>query len=750
MSTSRPVIAFALLKQCSEVMRTDLLGGISVLIRPLISDLAGQRFSADLLSKRVSETYGMSIAPNVLEEFIPRFRDAGLVGTRSLSENADEAFFMEVDELKTDPEDEIAFQSVLDEFTKFSENRLANVDWTIPREKLVEGLLSRLTSLDFLSIQVKPQKTDAGNEISKVLGPTAKQEQELDKQIGDEARIDVLVASYINELVVPNAERLALVSRVADGALGAELVFDLQAPKQLSDLSKVTVILDTPLILSLLDLSSLQNREYTEKLVSSIRKVGGKLAAYRHSVEEAEGVLTAVKNGMLYGNAYGPTVERMRSSAYRAFFDTMLGKISQRMTDQHGFEVLAPCANHYYQHFTSEDEEKLTARLHFSLWDKRIARERDALSVAETVRRRGGAHIPQHRIDASKFIFLTSNSSLQSQARQYLMTQGMLAKDEFAPVVTDRYFAGLLWLLFGGKSAEGLSTAKLLANCANALKLRQDVVQRTKRFLNALDPIKAQHFEVLMTSERAAQFMTEITLGDALLVTQENAEKIYEQIEVIAAEKVAKQKDEQYGQQLSQMNEQLVETATLLQDAQSELTQAKLDKDASQEQLKSMTDGLKALEDSFNKQKELAEQQANQYEELTKAFTSVREQQMANENLLKTTRAQQVFVANQRSHQKVNNLRTLGIAIVVASGLAIGYLDKFLVPTLSSNQQALGNVAIIVLQVVLTVTTLGAVIELLFGSLFRSIKSTAFISHLIEFGWTKEEAEKTRDENIGK
>lgn len=741
MSIARPVIAFALLKQCSEVMRTDFLGGISILISPLVTDLAGQRFSSELLSKRVADTYGMSIDANVLEEFLPRFRDAGLVEIRNLTGNVTEAVFSQVEIPAADPADEVAFQGLLDEFVNFSEKRLKNIDLEITREKLVDGLLSRITSLDFLSIQIKPPRNEALDSANKVVGPTAKQNQELDREISEDARIDVLVASYISEVITPNSDRLDLISRVADGALGAELVFDLQAPKQIADLSKVVVILDTPLILSLLDLSSHQSREYVEKLVASITRVGAKLTVFRHSVEEAEGVLTAVKNGLLYGDAYGPTADRMRSSSYRAFFETMIGKIGSRLIEQKGFEILTPCATHFYQHFTSEDEEQLTARLHFSLLDKRIARERDALSVAETMRRRAGGHAPSHRLDACRFLFITSNSSLQRQARSYLLDKKLLASSEFPSVVTDRYLSGLLWLLFGGKSNTSLSTARLLANCANALKSRPDIVKRTKSFLSTLDPIKAQHFEALMTSERAAQFVTEITLGDAALVTRENAEKIYAQVEAIAAEKVAKEKDEFYAPQLSQLNAQVKTSEELIDGMRSELSQVRLDRDVNKERLSAVTQNLDALQESFEKQEALLKNQSTQMDLLQTNFATMEKERIKRETDQLQQKEQQEKNATKICNRKVTTLRIIGVAISVIAGLTTGYIDKFVVPSLPLVQQAAGNIVVIILQVLTATVTLGTVFEFLFGWIFMRFKKKIFFSYLIERSWNLSEIE---------
>lgn len=740
MALARPVIAFALLKQCSDVLRTDLLGGIAILIRPLISDLAGQRFSATLLADRIASTYEISIGPEVLEEFLPRFKDAGIVEARALSQHAEDAVFCKVDPSPLASSDEIEFQSVLDEFVRFAHARLANINASIVDERLVDGLLSRLTNLDFVAIQAKPIRQPIEGKSHKVLGPAAKEDQELERQLGDEARIDVLVASYLGDLAGSNPSRLELVGRVADGALGAELVFDLQAPKQVSDFSKVTVILDSPLALSLLDLSSHQHQEYAQKLVETIRQVGAKLAVFRHSVEEAEGVLSAVKNGLLVGNAYGPTADRMRESSYRAFFSTMLGKVGLRLTEGYGFEILNPTAGQFYQHFTEQEEERLTARLHFSLLEKRLARERDASSVAETMRRRAGAHVPNHRVDSCKYVFITSNSSLQRQARAFLLANEFLSKDEFSPVVTDRHFSGLCWLLFGGKSTASLSVARLLANCSNALRSRPDVVERTKKFLSSLDPVKAQHFEALMTSERAAQFMTEVTLGDALLVTESNAEKIYGQVEAIAAEKIAKEKDEHYGKQLSELNSKLTSTETLLEATQASLSQAELDRQANAMQLDSLSEQQIRLEEAVRKQQELIHEKSNEAARINAALADAQAARSAQTKLLEETKCMQIRLANKYSGQRVGRLRFLGVAVTVLVAAVTGYIDKFYAPSLPVDIQPQWNGVIIALQVGTAALTLGTVIEFFMGSVFRAIARKSFVHKLSELGWLESDA----------
>ena len=79
MQASRPVIAFALLRQCSELMRTDLLTGVAVLIKPVVPDLADQVFDSRVLATRLASAYGISIPATALEGMTRRLVNANVL-----------------------------------------------------------------------------------------------------------------------------------------------------------------------------------------------------------------------------------------------------------------------------------------------------------------------------------------------------------------------------------------------------------------------------------------------------------------------------------------------------------------------------------------------------------------------------------------------------------------------------------------------------------------------------------------------
>lgn len=229
----------------------------------------------------------------------------------------------------------------------------------------------------------------------------------------------------------------------------------------------------------------------------------------------------------------------------------MLGSVARAWTQVHHLESVHEAATHYHKNFTLIEEEELMAAIRLSAVDRVLTRERDAKSVAETMRRLGGAHVPISSVSSCRFMFATSNAALQRRVATFLSRKKFVLDGEFTPVVTSRYLSGLCWLMCGGKADQSLTTARLLANCAAALRLKPEIAERTKRFLAAVDPEKAKHFEALMTNERASQYLVEVTLGDMNVVTASNAEDIFEEVQRRAAEKVAIEKDQHYLGQLA-------------------------------------------------------------------------------------------------------------------------------------------------------------------------------------------------------
>lgn len=729
---SRPVVAFALLKQCSESLSRDLLTGVTILIRPLVMDLAGTEYDAVLLALRLKEAYGLSVPVKALEDFASRLTVAGILTTIEMGANVSRHVYAVHEEQIEIPEEE-EFQQIIDDFLSHAKEHLHDNDVGLSDDELTTSFLSHLSTLDFSAIRARPtigtQKTSGIIE-----GPETKEKRATSEQLKQSAAIDVLVASYIGKLNAHNPERLILLSSVADGALGLELVLDLQAPTSVPRLDNVTVIIDTPILLSYLDLSSVQECKAAQELIQHIKATGAKIAAYQHSIVEAEGVLGAIQSARVVGEAYGPTVARLSNSTYRAFFESMVKRISYTWTQKHNFDLIQESNPAFYKHFSEDDEGRLTALLQENLLDRRLTRERDAKSVAETMRRLAGAYIPSSQVAACKYIFVTQNRPLQRKSAKFLQNLGLIDAGSFVPIVTDRYIAGLCWLVLGGAATQSPSVARLLANCTAALRLRPELADRTKRFLSQLDEEKALHFESLMTNERASQYLMEATFGNPDVITASNVEEIYEEILERAAEHIAKEKDTYYSKKITHLNAEVTERDKQLAALRGKVTTLSLDRDAGDHQVRVLEREAKSLGHRVEEQQTVLDGQNKKIDELETVVNSLSEFSQNTRQELERTKERVKGLAKKAARRAVLAWKIGGIITFVLLSSLLGYFDKFIVSTLPTGMQNYGNWAVIGGQVFLAIATLGVMLDFLFAKYLKSAYAQAYSSKLLEFG----------------
>lgn len=733
MQVSRPVIAFALLRQCSELMRTDLLSGVSVLIRPLVTDLTGELFDSRVLAERLANAYGLSIPAAALEGMTHRLVAASVLRIEQLQSGLPRAVYTASSEATPiEPDAERDFQEVLDEFLIHARQRLAGAGKELPDDSLTKGFLRHLATLDFSAIRAKPQV--AAESTKTIIGPATREQIALSAELAEQAAMDSLVASYITLLQEHQPERLQLLAKVADGALAAELVFDLQAPTAVSRLTNTTVVVDTPLILSYLDLSSSQDTIDAKRFFAQIVETGAKIAAYQHSIEEAEGVLRAIQNARNAGDAYGPSVYRLSNSMFRAYFESMLGGVARSWTQEHQLEVIPEAATHTHKNFTLIDEEELMLAVRLSAVDRVLTRERDAKSVAETMRRLGGAHVPVSCVSSCRFMFATSNTALQRRVASFLSRKKFVLDGEFTPVVTSRYLSGLCWLMCGGKAEQSPTTAKLLANCAAALRLKPEIAERTKRFLAEVDPEKARHFEALMTNERASQYLIEVTLGDLNVVTASNAEDIFEEVQRRAAERVAIEKDQYYLGQLAAVqaaNRAAEEEAKRLLDS---LQGTQLEVDARKMEIRNLSERASDLQTKHEESQAKLTEQSDQLRTLTALATDATNKAAEAQRLLTEQWERSRVVARTFAESRTRQIRAAGVIAMFVLALVLGYLDKFIIPALPAGQQGTGNYLLILVQAALAISGVGLLVDRFVHAPLERLRKRIYTQRLTELG----------------
>lgn len=735
MNISRPVIAFALLRHSSDLFKTDLLGGVCLLIRPLISDLSGQQYDANVLATRMGTAYGISLPSSALEEFLPRLLAGGILVEQKSAGGFTKAVYCEQSNFDVDPDEEREFQDIIDDFVLHCKPLLTSAGVSIEPKKLISGFLTHLSTLDFSIVKARP--TVSSKSALTIQGPSTIEKIALSGSLAEGAALDVLVASYVSKLGETNPSRLVLLSHVADGALGAELVLDLQAPTKVPRLSNTTVIVDTPIILSYLDLSSKQEFEAAKILMAQLLGVGVKIAAFQHSVEEAEGVLAAIQMARHTGaEAYGPSIPRMSNSVYRVYFDSMKNTIGTKWAKN--FEIIQETATHFYKNFTVKDEEELTHDIQRNLFDRLITRERDAKSVAETIRRLGGAHIPVSQVSACKYLFITANRPLQSKVAAFLKRRQFVKSGEFMPIVTDRYMAGLCWLIAGGTADKSPTLARLLANCAAALRLRPEIAERTKKFLAELDPEKALHFEALMTNERAGQYLMEATFGNPDVLTALGAEDIFKEAQRRAAEIVGKEKDAFYLAQISDLITKNAEESSGFERLKEKFAETSIEAQAQTMQAKNAAAEADLLRIEAGEKQVNITLQSERISELTDAVYSLGEKAKSAQAEVDRQQCSAKISANRFADNQFFRAKVLGAVLFFLASFAVGYADKFWTSTLVLDNQKYGNYAIIVVQSLLAIAGLSVLADKFVTSPLHRWRKRLYRDRMLELGFSDE------------
>jgi hypothetical protein len=521
----RPLIAFAFLAQATQV-QGDLMSGLAPIFKPIAKQRVGKRFDADEFAAAVAALYGIKIHPWAVEDLATRLEKSGLLIRTSIGAEASEYVYANV-EGTFDDVTESHIRQVVQRFVDFAKPVLARLGATLDEKLLEEGFFDELTTIDFHSILLKPEGKDPRSTTLALKQNS--DEQQYQQSLTARAHLDVLCAAFIVDTYHNDRPLYDLVARIATGALLSEVVLNLQDPGKTASLLTLRVLLDAPLVMSVLDLSSEESYRYTNELRKALKEHDATIEVFRHSLDEVRDNLKAVMVGVSQGAGFGATARRLQSPAFSAYVRGVLQDLDAAV-NRAGIRVVeSPSHDAAYRFFTEEDEEYFHGMLG-SFWNP-LAQSRDAASIAGVMRLRQGRRTRMSAFHQAQYVFVTQNPRVADASARLLVSRKLGAMNEVPPAITDRFLAGLVWILYGGKAAV-LTRYSLLASCCAALEVRNDVMAKVHRFLKDVDETKAKQFRAMMTDERAGQHLMQLTLGDTLLIpSTADAEQILESLE---------------------------------------------------------------------------------------------------------------------------------------------------------------------------------------------------------------------------
>jgi hypothetical protein len=558
----RPLLAYAFLAQATS-KPGDLLSGLVPIFIPIAKRNMGKRFDAKEFSTQVGEMYGIGISPWAVDDLAPRLEKAGLLFKEPLTASTYEYFYADVPGDSSDVS-ENDIRDVVEHFIKFATPILESNGLNVDKKLLERAFFDELTQIDFHTVLLKPDRPE--QPASTLALPKSDEELSSAKDIANKSRLDVLCAAFVIATRQSDKAVFDLIVKIAAGALVVQVVLNMQDPGETVSLAGLRVFLDGPILMSLLDLGEEKHHEYAVQLSEQLTTHGASLVVFRHSVDEIRDNLKASVSAAESGTGYGATVRRLRNSMYRNYVASVRADLEGTI-GRAGIRIVEPVTRAgIFQHFTQEDEDGVYGMLgHFN---NPLAQERDAASIAGVMRMRQGKHARMGQFHLANCLFVTENPRVAECGARFAVLRKLIRTNEVPPAVTDRYLAGMLWVLFGGKANE-LTEYRLLASCTAALEARNDVSLKVHQFLNKMDTAKAEHFRALMTTERSGQHLMQLTLGDSSLIrSTDDADRLLSRL------------DEEYRQEYEKRSADAIERVRSQAEAEIKRAQTEAERSA--------------------------------------------------------------------------------------------------------------------------------------------------------------------------
>jgi hypothetical protein len=516
---SREVIAFAFVAD-AFTRTNDALRGLAPIFESAIAKRNGALFDAASIASEVNAQFDLEVSPLVVEGLVPALVEEGLL--HKVVGTSEQVLYRCVRRSATecDTATGVEVESIFAKFRSFAAPLLTSHGIEFAQGDLDRKLLDVISTTDFLYVALR-------NDQSRYRGRTLalKKQEVIDVNDVSRQALDTLAAQFVNQCLESEPKEFELLVKAAWGALIAEVVLSLQHPGK-QDVSKLTIFLDGPLILDFLDVGSEEGHAYAKDLFDLLHKSGAKLATFGHVVEEMVGAIsTPLQRMALNEPVSGPLVRRLQHDPrhlthVRTVLSTLTSILQSEnisVFDDSKFET-----HDLVGFFNNEEINSLRNSIgepHFNL-DRR---ERDAKSVAFVTRLRKG--IAPASVSEAEAVFVTRNVVLAKEAEKQLQRTKRSSAFAAPVCVTDRQLAGVLWFCCGG-GGQALTQLKLVANCAQAVVPRTDLVSNVAQILFDTNPGRRPEFEALLRDKRAAMCLMRETVGVASFATAENAEKL--------------------------------------------------------------------------------------------------------------------------------------------------------------------------------------------------------------------------------
>ncbi len=336
--------------------------------------------------------------------------------------------------------------------------------------------------------------------------------------------LNVEFAAFTKWLARNNRSELQDIASLTELGLAIEFLEEVQKPTGSKFQKFDTVfVLDSPVLLDVLGLSGPQRQESIIKLISILKKHGGRFATLQHCLEELSETLNTILDRSPT-QRFGLTGDAIRENP------ALIRKVQAvaRQPDQYvkadGIELLQFDRRdiRYKSYFEDSliDEFRNKASWHDQY--KTAQRDRDAMSIGYIMRRRQGK-VSSEIFDTS-FILVARNSMFTRFSGRFIKES--LSQPQFAvgPVIETKTLAAITWMRYGSDVDPNLPQVHLISACDRILATNGTLLRKAEKRLKEIQEGKAS--EALMLSHQAVLDLVVATAGSADVLDGANSEEL--------------------------------------------------------------------------------------------------------------------------------------------------------------------------------------------------------------------------------
>lgn len=485
--------SLAILKADLDDGRRDYLTYIETLVSPILRAWDDSPVSDGLVATRVLSEYGLRIPDRAIQLVLRRLVKRGYLkreqGTYHVVQE-----LPDLDLTRKRQQAEKQIGEVCSALITFAQER-HSLSWA--DNEALNALLSFLAQFGveclraFVFRTAIPDPPASAPRHHFIVGDFIRTLYENSDAVFDSVIVLVKGQMYANALTCPDLE-------------GIEKTF-----------KDVTFYLDTPLVLSLLNVQGEEDYRAVYELVTLVQRLKGDVAVFEHTVAELEAVLKGAADNIENPGALGRVVREMRRCGLQR--GDILLKLSSFESELRDYGVRIRKTPEYDKAFQISEVELEKAIQDQVSYRNPKALEFDINSVRSIFNLRHGS-VPR-RLEDSKAVLVTSNHALARAA--YELGKNHNSAKEVSVAITDFSLANVAWLK-SPMDAPELPEKETLAACYAAI---EPDPQLWSKYLSVLDSLQSQgkisidDHAVLRISGLAERELMEMTLGEESSLT---------------------------------------------------------------------------------------------------------------------------------------------------------------------------------------------------------------------------------------